>query len=196
MSGSKMRENILLVALLLLLSGVAYYAFFYMPLQTELQGVETQVSALEKQNEAETAKAEKLRQMKKELNSLISSKQETEVANYDNSKAIMSQLNGILASADSYSLSFGTPAFGSNGVVRRQVAVSFTAPSYTVAKAVIQEFAQSRWRCLVNSISFASAGGTPGVGANIMSGAVSVNATITYFERALTPSAVSGTSTK
>lgn len=196
MSGSKMRDNILLVALLLLLAGVAYYAFFYMPLQTELQGVETQASTLEKQNEAETAKAEKLQQMNKELNSLLSSKQETEVADYDNSKAIMSQLNGILASADSYSLSFGTPAFGSNGVVRRQVVVSFTAPSYTAAKAVIQKLAQSRWRCLINSISFASTGGAPGGGADIMSGAVSVNATITYFERVLTSSAASGTSTK
>lgn len=182
MNGSKVRDNIILAVLLILLAGAAYYSLFYVPLRTEVQSVGIQAAALEKQTAAETARIQKLEKMKKELNSLSSSDHKTEVADYDNSKAIMSQLNGILSSTDNYSLSFGTPAFDSNNVARRQVAVTFTAPDYAAAKTVVRELAQGQWRCLVNSVAFSSSGGAQG--GDIMSGAVSVNAAVTYFERA------------
>lgn len=186
MSGTKTRENVLLVILILLLAGVSYYRFFYAPLQSELSSVAAQTAEIREETQTEAAKAVEMASMQKELDALAAAGQTTEVADYDNGEAVMTQLSGILASASDYSVSFGIPARASDGTYRRTIAVSFSAPGYETAKTIVQSIAQSRWRTLINSVSFVSGGSTSSedLQAGILSGQVSVDLSVTYFERA------------
>lgn len=188
MNGTRTRENVLLVVLILLLAGISYYHFFFSPLQTEMASVAEETVDTETETAAQTAKAVRLKAMQKELDALLASGSATQIADYDNEKAVLAQLGGILAAASNYSVTLSQPVTGSDGTVRRNVSISFTAPTFQTAKAVVQSLAQSKWRCLVENVSFAvgstsSAADSSAAQTVLSSGAVSVDLTVTYFER-------------
>lgn len=188
-NGLAAREKVMIAFLVVLLAGVLYYMLFYQPLQTELTSVANQSADLDSQLEVAAAKVASMDAMQAELDEILAQPQDkiTEIAPYDNAKVVMSQLNGILSAAQDYSLSFQDPTFGDNGTVRREVSMQFTCADYASAKSIVEALSASHWRCLINSVAVASGaeGGTGTVTAgtgDILSGSVTVNATITFFE--------------
>lgn len=201
------RDRVLLVFLAVLLIGVCYYLFFFKPLQAELQSVSRQAAEVEDQTAIALAKATSMKGMQDELDEILSRPENeiTEIAPYDNAKVVMTQLNGILSASENYSLSFKDPAIQDDGTVRRVVEMSFDCKDYNSAKKIIEALSSSRWRCLINSISLVStdkqydvpavteppvegeteptAPVTPAVPqAMAVEGAVTIRATITFFE--------------
>lgn len=176
------RERFMLVFLALLLAGVFYYMLFYRPLQSELASVSAQAATLDAQLQVESAKVASMNNMQRELDEILArpANEITEIAPYDNAKVVMSQLNGILAASEDYSLSFKDPVIGKDGTVRREVAMQFSCTDYASAKSIIEALAASHWRCLINSLSLGSA--AEGKNGNIAAGAVNIKATITFFE--------------
>ena len=63
-----------------------------------------------------------------------------------------------------------------DGTVRRNISMNFTCANYNAAKAILRDLTDSQWRCLVSNLAIVAEED------NLMKNAVTVNATITYFE--------------
>lgn len=175
-----LREQVMLLFLVVLLIGVGYYTMFYQPLQNDLASVATQQSELDTQLQTLMAKMNSMDAMQAELDEIFSRPADTitEIAPYDNAKVVMSQLNGILSASQEYSLSFEDPKIEEDGTVRRKVSLQYTCADYASAKKIAKDLATGQWRCLENSLAFVSSNDTD----DIMAGTVSVTATLTFFE--------------
>lgn len=186
------RDMVMLMVLALLLIGVLYYMLFYTPLQDEMTSIATQAAEVDDQTNLAMTKVQKMKLMQEELDAILSQPKDkiTEIAPYDNAKVVMSQLNNILSVTENYNLSFKDPAVNDDGTVRREVSMKFECGNYYSAKKIIQDLSSSRWRCLINSFSINAMEGTTAdadgtavyQAADAMSGPVSVDATITFFE--------------
>lgn len=171
------REKIMLVFLVVLLVGVVYYMGFYQPTTTEIALIQQQVVDADSQIAAASSKIASINAMQAELDEIFSRPEEeiTEIAPYDNAKAVMAQLNGILALSNEYNLSFQEPTVQSDGTVRRVISMSFSCADYTTARTILEALANNQWRCLVNNLSISAS-------EDFTQEEVSVSATITFFE--------------
>lgn len=177
------REKVMIVVLAVLLIGCLYYLFFYQPLQNELAELENQKIEVMSQIEVSMAKVGQMDTMQAELDEIFADGDDvSEIAAFDNSQAVMSQLDGILSSCTEYNLSFADPQIDEeSGTVRRQVNMSFTCATYADAKNITLALAENHWRCLVTNVSISS-DSTAEEAKNIQTTPVSVKATITFFE--------------
>ncbi len=171
------REIIMLVFLVVLITGVAYYMGFYTPLQEELASVENQCYSIDAQIANASSKIASMDTMQAELDEIFARPENeiTEIAPYDNKEVVLNQLNGILQRSEEYNLSFSDPAIQSNGTVRRNVSMSFRCADFDSAKSIIKDLNECQWRCLVSNLSISGQG-------DVMEGSVQVSATITFFE--------------
>lgn len=171
------RELIMVVFLLVLVIGVAYYVGFYTPLQEELATISRQCLEIDSQIASSTSKIAAMDAMQAELDEIFARPAEeiTEIAPYDNKEVVLNQLNGILRRSEEYSLNFAEPSIQEDGTVRRNVVMNFSCADYASAKTIIQNLTDSQWRCLVSNLSISGSG-------DVMDGPVQVNATITFFE--------------
>ena len=170
-------ELIMVVLLIVLLVGVCYYLLFLTPLKSEIAEINVQISDADAQLEVSQAKVASMDKMQAELDEILSRPKDeiTEIAPYDNAKALMNELNGILAQGTDYAISFADPIIGDDGIVRRNVNLSFTASGYESAKTIVSQLANNHWRCLITDVSVSAED-------NIESGAVNVEAIMTFFE--------------
>lgn len=171
------REMVMVVFLIVLVVGVVYYMAFYTPLQEELATIASQSANIDSQIAASTSRISAMDTMQAELDEIFARPESeiTEIAPFDNKEVVLSQLNGILQRSEEYSLSFADPAINSDGTVRRNVSMSFRCADYESAKSIIRDLTECQWRCLVSNLSLSGSG-------DLMEGAVSVSATITFFE--------------
>ena len=171
------RETAMLLFLAVLLIGVVYYLGFYTPLQNEMASIAVQSLETDSAITTSMAKVRKMDEMQAELDEILARPAEelTEIAPYDNKEVVLTQLYGILARTQDYSLDFTDPQVQDDGTVRRNISMSFSCASYDAAKAVIRDLTDSQWRCLVNNLSISAE-------ENMMTDAVKVTATITFFE--------------
>ena len=172
------REIVMVVFLILLLIGVGYYMGFYTPLQQELANISSQSADMDTQITAAMTRISQMNTMQEELDEILSRPESeiTEIAPYDNKDVVMAQLYGILAQTQDYSLNFNDPSVQGDGTVRRNISMIFHCVDYNAAKAVLQDLADSHWRCLIGNVSITSDEG------NLYTGGGSVSATITFFE--------------
>lgn len=171
------REKIMLVFLVILLVGVVYYMGFYQPTQSEIAGIRQQISDADAQIAAASSKIASINAMQAELDEIFARPEDeiTEIAPYDNAKAVMAQLNGILALSSEYNLSFQEPTVQENGTVRRVISMSFSCEDYDTARSILESLSNCQWRCLVSNLSISGS-------EDFTQGGVSVSATITFFE--------------
>ena len=197
--GLSLKDKILLLVFVLLLGGLCYYLFFWQPLQRDVAALQAQAQGVDEQIQVAAAREEKLTQMKAELQAIADSGAEaSEVAPFDNSKAVMAELGAALANSTGYEISFADPAADDGGMVRRSVSMSFTCADFAAARGILQTMANGPWRCLVTDLAFTAAAQSPAAdgaadsgaaaagtaAADPMQGAVAVQATIIYFESA------------
>lgn len=171
------RDKALLVFLLILVIGVAYYMLFYKPLQAELASISNQAADMDTQIMTAQSKIAKMDSMQAEIDEILSRPEDeiSEIAPFDNKEEVLNQLNAIMRASEQYNLSFSEPVIGGDGSVRRNVSMNFSCSDFTTAKNIIHRLQNCKWRCLVSNLSFSGSDG-------VMSGTVSVNATATFFE--------------
>lgn len=171
------RDTALIVFLLILVIGVAYYMLFYTPLQSELASVSNQIANTDAQIMTAQSKIAKMDAMQAEIDEILSRPEDeiSEIAPYDNKEEVLNQLNAIMRASDQYNLSFSEPVIGGDGSVRRNVTMNFSCSNFTTAKNIINNLQNCKWRCLVSNLSISGGG-------SVMNGGVSVNATVTFFE--------------
>ena len=172
------RETVMVLFLVVLLIGLGYYMGFYTPLQEELASISRQCTDIDSQITTAMGKVSQMDKMQAELDEIFARPADeiTEIAPYDNKEVVLTQLYGILGRSESYSLDFTDPKVGSDGTVRRNISMHFTCANYKAAKAILRDLTDSQWRCLVSNLAIVAEED------NLMKNAVTVSATITYFE--------------
>jgi Tfp pilus assembly protein PilO len=167
------REKILLGILVVLLVVSGYLMLFYQPMTDRLTTLEGQVAQVQDDLMADQIRVNQMDRMQKELDELFASNPNpVSMSAYDNRLNVMTELNTILAQAQSYSLNFGTVDTGSD-IVRRNISLQFKAGSYDSAKAILQQLHDSSYRCMLDNISISSGSSDA---------QVTVTATIIFFE--------------
>lgn len=179
------REKVLLVILALLLLFALYYLAIHRPvtealnrIQVESETVSTDLMVLE-------TKQQRMAEMQKELDEILSQPNVSEIPKYDNLQRVMDFLNTVLSSANEYSLSFQGLQQPENGdILRRPMQMSFISTSYNGARSMIEQLQNCPYRCQLSDFSIApvSLEGQSQDAASLLDGPVQVSLTVTFYE--------------
>ncbi len=177
----KRSENIAIVVLTVLLLVLLYYQFVYRGMESAKQQYDT--AEVDSEILMEQTKAAKIARMQEEI---AQEKGEGSgvVETYDNLKAEINELNDIFSEADTFSFGFDQ-ATGNGDAVRRNINAVFTASSYELAKKMLENLHDSRYRCLIRDVSVATAQNNSSSGEdgpNLNKGPVAVSFTVTFYE--------------
>lgn len=150
------RERMLLILLIIVMLVSGYVMLFRRPMISEQERCAAEIESYRDMILATELRVAEKQRMERELEKLLSSENPPKgIASYDNLQPVMFELNGILQSAESYSLTFGT-VDTEQTIVRRQIALTFTVKDYTAAKAILRQLHDSQFRCLLDNISIST----------------------------------------
>ena len=166
------REQVLLLILILVGLIAVYNYAFYIPTQAKISTYKQDALTIDDEILVAEVKAAKLNMMEKELEEIKSGDLTNikELPPYDNSRNVMNSLSVILSNATQYNISF-SGVTEEEGIVRRDITLTFSANSYETAKSILSSIYSGPYRCLMKDLHM-----TQG------SGVWNVNVQITYFE--------------
>lgn len=172
------REKVLLIILAVLLVGCFYYLFVLQPALNTISSAESRYTALQDEILIQQTVALKKAELQQQIAEAEAAgvNQKTLPA-YDNTKNELAALNGILAEANSYSITFAD-ADTSQSLIRRGVSISFTTDSYAAAQSVLAKLINCQYSCLVTDITITAGS----AGSTSSTGSVSSTAAVTFFE--------------
>lgn len=197
------REKVLLLVLVLVMLMGLYVLAVHNPVKANLAQLAQEKEDLELKLQVTQVKLGQYKSMKAELEEIFAMPEDqlTVMPPYDNTKALMVQLNHILGELE-YDLNFSEVKFNEN-VATRAVQFTFDAPSYEEARAIIQRLTHTGNRSLMNTLTIAptedkaqsNKGGNINLRSNRTQGAVdrsqgirsgpqTVSGTITFYELA------------
>ena len=187
------REWAMLAILFLLLLGALYYLLVWMPTANSVMEYELQIIAVEDEITAEQARAQKLAQMRADLERVMGSGNRAEIPDYDNVQNVVRELNRVLAAAEEYNLTFNSVSFEGQ-LARRVIKMSFTCADFASAYNIIDRLYACQYRCQIGDLSMSAIRPEAvrmeigGVGASVTRRAdiaadrVSVQMDITFYE--------------
>lgn len=165
------REKLLLALLGVMVAVSGYFLLFYTPMTEEQNRCLARTQECRIQMEAENIRLAQKRQMEQELEELFAKEPPPlSIPDYDNRGPVMFELHSILTATEDYSLTFST-VDASQTIIRRSIAMNFTAASYESARNILQKLHDCSYRCMLDDIvlTFGESG-------------VAVNGTIVFFE--------------
>lgn len=171
------REKLLLLVLVIILLVGLYFYLVHFPIVNRTAEIGTETDEVLFEQDVANARLAVYNDMKSELDeiSAMPAGEVTEMPIYDNANTLMLHLNRIF-SGTNQKLSFDTVNIDGN-VAERTMRFSFTAQSYTQARAVITDLTGTGFRCLLDSLSI-----TPSEG-NVEDGQLlEVSGSITFYE--------------
>lgn len=202
-SFTKREKALLLVLVLIVLAGL-YMLLVHNPVENSLARLAGEKEDAELLVQVAQVRAARYNQMKNELEEIFSQPKDqiTVMPPYDNTKALMVELNHIFGELE-YNLTFSDVVF-QEGVAIRAVQFTFDAPSYEVARNIIDRLGHTGNRSLMNTLTIAPSengrvthvdnivrnlGRNDGVGSSqgvdhILAGPQTVSGTITFYELA------------
>lgn len=164
------REKIMLAVLLVLIVGCVYYLFFLTPNLEKQASLKEEITAMDDQVIMAQARVNHLNKMKKDLKAIKEENKDIkEVPAFDNSKKLMNSLNLILSQAVQYTLNF-TGTEETDGIVRRNVALTYECAEYEDVRAILQDIHDGKYPCVLQDVSIS------------YDEVYGVSATLTYFE--------------
>ena len=148
------KEKIMLLVLGLLLIALCYYRFLWVPTSEALVAARDRAETLQTDLTMTRIKEAKLKKMQDELDSLGKLELTSRMGSYNNAKAELSLLNGVLEAADTYSVSFASVTRDGDQI-RRNFTLKFTADDFPQVKQIIQHLTESEYRCLLGDVRYA-----------------------------------------
>ena len=167
------REKIMLVFLVILAIGMAYYTLILGPINEKIANYDSMAQTEQAETETNMVIAQRVRDMEAELEELKASGNSQAIPAYDNAGSVMVELNAILSDSREYHLDFGAVTEDSY-IMQRPVTISFQTKDYQAARKIVDQLHDSP---NVNQISNLSIQSDTGKEKNTQ-----VNLTITYFE--------------
>lgn len=164
------REKVLLCILGILSVILVYYYLFYIPMKKETKLYRQEYVTVDETLLEVEARAAQMMEMKAEIEAIKAGNAENtrELPKYDNRQNLMSQLSGILAKTNNYSISFGAIT-GDGTTISRQITLNYTCDSYQSAKAILKEIYNGEYPCSFGNMNLSGEGR-------------SVSMYITYYE--------------
>ncbi len=147
------KEKIMIVVFCLLLLGLAYYRFFYVPTQDQIAAANSQKANYETELMEVMAKEAQIRKMKEEIDELGELSNVSRIESYNNSKQEISLLNRVLGPATEYSISFSNIKRDGD-LLRRNFTLMFKTDSFVSAKRIISSLEESPYRCVLSDIQY------------------------------------------
>jgi len=151
------KERILILLLVLILLGLAYYQFIDQPVRSAIEQAHSEQAALETELTTAKAKLAQLERMQNEIDTVTALATFRPMPSYSNREAVNKLLNDVLGTMN-YSIAFSNTT-RSGDLVRRSVSLTFTAPDYRTMEQVFKALADAEFRCIVDNISCSSSGG-------------------------------------
>ncbi|MCR5664864.1 MAG: type II secretion system protein M [Oscillospiraceae bacterium] len=172
------KERVLILLLCLLLLGLVYYQFVDQPVRQAIANANAEKEALQVELTAVNAKLDKLREMQEEIDRLGDLSDVSVMCSYNNSKAEVDMLNDILASANEFKLTLDPGGVTrSDNQIRRAFSLEFKVYSFQQVYAILQQLADSPYRCLINEVRY-----TFNKGNERKLSDITVNVTGTFYE--------------
>ncbi len=170
------REKALLLLLAVLLVIGVYVLAVHYPVTDRLRQAEYDAAEVEDEIVVAQARQTVYNGMKAELEEIFAMPPEdvTVLPSYDNIENLVFVFNDIFADTDP-SLSF-SPVQAQGNVAVRPVQFSFTAADYVHARRVLAALTGTGYRCLLDGLTFAPAGG------DLENGTLRVSGNITFYE--------------
>ena len=175
------REKILLLVLVVLLLCSLYALCVSRPVTNGIIKANAEIEDCVMTSSILEARLQKLEAMKNELEEQKNGESElAEVPEYDNLQNIIAFLNGVLGTAQDYTINFGSITMNEEGTIaKRAVSISFKADSYESAKAAVEKLEGYKYINRITNLVISPLDKD----LDIMSGPVSVTLTIDFFER-------------
>jgi hypothetical protein len=143
------KEKVLLVILVLIILGFAYYRFVDQPIRNNLAKAEAEYSALQTELTSVRIKINELQRMQDEIDEIAASGKNSYMPSYNNAKEELALLNNILnKSATQYSVAF-TNVTRYADQIRREFKLDFTATDYDSMRDIIDKLTGVEYRCMI-----------------------------------------------
>lgn len=147
------REKIMLAALAFVAVIVLWYQFVFVSVQNEVTRLDSEIA--DAQNELTTiqARAMQLKDMREKVRDYQDQGYTTTLLpNYDNTQNLMAYLNGVLASAQEYTISFDSPELSEDdGTIHRTGVISYNTSSYEEARSIAEAIAHGPYTCEISA---------------------------------------------
>ena len=173
--GFSIKEKVLILVLLLVLLGLAYYEFVDQPVRNSIDKAESEKDAYQVELSTINSQIAKYESMKNEIDSVSGSGVYALMPSYNNSKTVNQLLNDVLGSLG-YTITFANVAPTGGNMVRRNISIQFTAPDEDTVQDVLYKLTNCGYRCLIGDLSCAPSSSSSG------SGYMSVSTTVTFYE--------------
>ena len=144
-------ERILIVVLVIILLGLAYYYFVDIPVREAITNDEAECAMLERQLDTMERRLMALRSTQAALDELESKGRLKWMASYNNSKAEVTFLNDILADTLKYDIAFASVT-RSGDQIRRSFTLQYTTPDFDTALDIMSRLLNGENRCLVGDV--------------------------------------------
>ncbi len=145
-------EKILIVILVLILLGLAYYQFVDKTVRGSIVNAQSEANMLETELASAQARLAAAQQVKNSMDELEASGQKSWMGSYNNSKAEVAFLNTILADTLQYSVTF-SDVTRTGDQIRRSFTLEYRTASYASAHEIMARLCQSHDRCIVSDAS-------------------------------------------
>ena len=178
------REKTLILVLALIVIGLVWYVLVYQRTTNEIANIDGEMGMTQTEITQAQTQVTQMNSMKAVIDDYKArGVSPTPVPNYDNSAAVMAELNGVLATTDTYSLAFDavTSSTTASDYMLRGVRVNFSCASRGAAESIIRSLASGPYPCSIDSISLSDA--AVGNARSSAAAPVTVTAHITYLER-------------
>ena len=176
------KEKVLLVILVLIILGFAYYRFVDQPVRKNLAKAEAEYSSLQSELTEVRVKIRELQRMQDEIDEITSGGKDSFMPSYNNAKEELALLNDILnESVTQYSVAF-TSVTRYKDQIRRDFKVDFTTPDYDSMKVVIDKLTGVDYRCMIGDCNCNVIKVKDPMNPSLETTALSVSATATFYE--------------
>jgi len=171
------REKILLLILVVLILSLLYYILVYKTIAENISAVKLETQDIQSELAIENARLSNMSSMQAELDSFLSGGEliVAEIPDYDNIQLLMKEFNQILSQAISYNLTLSNIDF-TQGIARRPVNMTFSANSYIMAKEILANLVNCKYRNLLGALNISAPSG------NLGQGVITVKLDITFYE--------------
>ena len=139
------REKVLIIIFAVIIIGICYFKLLLEPVNESISQYQTDMQTEQDEILLNQAKLAKMNQMQDELDEIYAEGDAKPLPSYDNSDAMLTELNSILSASNDYSLSFGTvsPLEQTQYIMNRPVTMHFYAKDYKTARGILDKLHDS-----------------------------------------------------
>ncbi|HAM15958.1 MAG TPA: hypothetical protein DCP91_08915 [Eggerthellaceae bacterium] len=181
------REKVLILVLAIVIVAIVWFMLVYQRTTNEIARMDGEIAQAQSEATVATAQVSRMHTMQSVIDRYKEAGvQPTPMPDFDNMTMLMTELNRIMAMADTYTLSFDDlDSETSNEYVLRGVRADFGAPSIASAESIVAALAQGEYPCSIDSVAIAdrTVRTSSRVSGSAGSSTVSASVHITFFEK-------------